>query len=41
MTKKELFEAVQDVCTKHEIEGEARQELEALVKPKKGGAKVD
>ena len=41
MTKKELFEAVQEVCTKHEIDGEARQELEALVKPKKGGAKVD
>ena len=41
MTKKELYAAVSDIITTHNIEDEAAKKLLALVEPKKGGAKLD
>jgi hypothetical protein len=41
MTKKELYAAVSDIVEKYGIEGEAKNELLALVEPKKAGARFD
>jgi len=41
MTKKELYAEVSAILEKHGVEGEAKEQLLALVEPKRGGQRFD